>query len=334
MEGKFTWTQEYRRTWDEDHVEATKEISVGRHSYEAGKKNLIRHVLVAIDTSASIEKPEFVPTVRHHITQNLPKFVDKFRNLNPLSTMTFISCRDTFMQYSKGFDVGALLCNVGCGSFSLLNCLLSAISILKKSRFARECLIITASIGTKDCDSYESALVLLKKYNIRVNILSICGEVTVFGKIVALTGGKLIVPLNLGHFEAVLEEFTMPLPALEAASVLVRLGFPKKYNSPGLCMCHLTLQNELYECPNCRAFSCSLPSQCYICELQLVSAMDIVKTSHFLYPLFQLALGEGICVVCSSSATKKCQSCVSVYCVECAEMISNDLLFCPFCELN
>lgn len=334
MSDKFTWTQEYRRTWEEDHQERLQHVFMKNNTLESGRKGLIRHTLFIIDTSSSIEKPEFIPTVRHHITHLIPKFIDRFKLLNPLSILSFISCQDMLIRYTKHFDPKLLLNTVGAGSFSFLNSLHSAISILKRSKYFRECVLITASIGTKDMLDPGSVLADLLKYHIKLNIISICGEIKLFKHFAESTAGKLIVPLNLSHFEIQLDEFTRPVQLASKTTSLVRLGFPNKIEMPSLCICHLDFHVELWECPNCHSLSCSIPVQCYICELQLVSAVDLAKTSHFIYSSKYLSPATGICTSCAKNAVASCDECGTLYCSDCCDIVSNSLLFCPFCTTN
>lgn len=333
MEDKFTWTQEYKKSWEEDSVKPEYSFTSPKHrDYNPNRKNVIRHLLVAIDTSSSIEKQDYLPTIRNQITNSLSEFSTKFISMNPLSLLTFMTCNNTFQKFAKSFDPSNLLNVIGDGEFSLLNCLSTAVEILKNSGYARECLIITASIGTKDSSSFDEIFKEIKKYNIKVNIISISGEVTLFKRICAFSCSSFYVPQCSNDFEYILSSFLSPLESLEATNTLIKFGFPTLLDESGVCTCHLTLNKVNYECPNCKTRVCSLPIQCPVCDLRLISPLNIAKSYYYMYPLAPLKKSSGICDVCKNTASNCCTKCNSSYCQECHSFIENDLNFCLFCD--
>lgn len=332
MEDKFTWTREYRKSWEEEAGEAKTSLLSPTRKYSPNRKNIIRHLHIAIDTSASIEKPDYLPTIRNQITNHLPPFIGCFHSMNPLSILSFMTCRDTFKRYSKTFEPAELLGTVGSGSFSLFNCLRAAVEILKCSSYVRECLLVTASIGTMDSASCDEILHDARRHGIRVSIISICGEVTVFKKAAELTGGLFLVPLNSNHFEMILNDFAFPLESSETTNTLVKFGFPTSAGARGLCCCHLSFHDDLQECPVCRARVCSLPVQCPICETQLISPLNISKSYHYMYPLKPFAAATGTCRCCQKEGARKCTDCESVYCTSCSDFLCADLNFCLYCK--
>lgn len=333
MESKFSWTQEYRRSWEEDVKTQKINGSYEARSFNPNRKCIIRHLLVSIDTSSSIEKSDYVPTVRNIVANAIPRFAELFRTSNPLSIMSFITCRNVFEKHSKSFDADVLLNTVGSKDFSFLNCLKSGIEFLKDTTYTRELLIITASIGTKDSGAYDRAVQDIKKYGIKVNVVSICGEVTLFKKICEMSGGLFFVPMDPYHLDRILARFTEPLESLESTSNLVKLGFPRLYQVNGICSCHLKFERGLYECPVCRTYVCSLPAQCPICETQLVTPLSISKSYYFLYPLKPFdSCDDGICKKCGSPSKSKCPECRNTYCAECDYFLHKELNFCVFCD--
>lgn len=333
MESRFSWTQEYRRSWEEDIKTHETNGSNQARSFNPNRKCMIRHLLVSIDTSSSIEKSDYVPTVRNIVANAIPKFVELFRVSNPLSIMSFVTCKNVFERYSRSFDASVLLSTVGSGDFSFLNCLKSGIEFLKDSTYTRELLTITASVNTKDPGIYDQAIQDIKKYGIKVNVISVCGEITLFRKICEMSGGLFFVPVDPGHLDRILSRFTEPLESLESTNTLVKLGFPRLHQINGICACHLRFERGLYECPVCKAQVCSLPVQCPICETQLVTPLSISKSYYFLCPIKPFdSCDDGVCRRCGSPAKSRCTECKSLYCVGCDYFLHNELNFCVFCD--
>jgi transcription initiation factor TFIIH subunit 2 len=113
---------------------------------------------------------------------------------------------------------------------------------------------------------------------------------------------------------------------------LVKLGFPNDPVFSGICTCHLKFGNKLYECPDCKTLICSLPTQCPICELQLVTPMHISKSYYYQYPLkpFDIFL-DGKCNKCNKVSKYCCEKCKGLYCQECGDFVQNELNFCIYC---
>lgn len=333
MDSKFSWTQEYRRSWEETVGDVHKQIQTISKLYNPNRKSIIRHLLLCIDTSSSIEKQDYIPTIRNVLSDILDGFTESFKDANPLSLISFMTCRDIFDKYSHEFNPNYLLGVIGSEDFSFLNCLKSGVEILKNSSYNKEMLILTASIGTKDLESYDQVISDIRKYNIKVNIISICGEVTLFKRISDMSNGRFIVPIDKNHFQIDLMQFIEPLESLESTNYLVKLGFPKLTEHSGLCNCHIRFENSLYECPSCRAFVCILPCQCPVCELQLASPLNISKSQYFTYPLkpFEKAFG-GNCIKCKKTAVSRCTGCKNVFCNDCDVFLHNELCFCVYCD--
>lgn len=332
MENKFSWTQEYKRSWENSTADVNFITRSTIKTFSTNKKTIIRQFLVAIDNSASIEKTDYIPTIRNTIVETLPSFCSEFKRLNPLSIINFATCKNKFEKFSKDFDRIFLLNTIGSESFSFLNCLKSGIELLKNISYDKELLLITASTNTRDTDIYENVINDLKKYNIKINIISICGELSLFKRIAILSGGLFYVPLNLNDFEEILMKFTEPLESPDVKCTLVKLGFPSAFSKSGICSCHLQCNKDLYSCPACNTLVCNLPIQCPICDLQLVTGMHISKSYYYQYPLEPLShCTAGICIRCKSPTKYKCEKCESLYCEKCGDFVENEIRFCPFC---
>lgn len=332
MGDKFTWTQEYKKSWDEDQEEAKVASFSVSNRYNPNRKNIIRHFHLAIDTSVSIEKSDYLPTIRNQLTRLIPPFTTHFNDMNPLSILSFMTCSNTFQKYSKVFDISNMLNVIGANDFSFLNCLRAAVEILRDSNCTRECLLVTASIGTKDSTSLEEICREIKKNSVKINIISICGEVTIFKKICEISNGRFLVPLDINHFEIILNDFAFPLESTETTNTLIKFGFPNTVEKPSLCSCHLAFHTCLYECPVCKTFVCSLPVQCPICATRLISPLHISKSYHYMYPLKPFIECKGVCRCCSKEGSSKCPDCSNVYCIRCSNFLHHDLNFCLYCS--
>lgn len=336
MENKFSWTQEYIKLWDNEGVEKKERILLPKITkYNPYKKSIVRHLHVAIDLSSSIEKSDYLPTIRNKINELMPNFVSNFFSLNPLGILSFSLHNEIFLKYSKTFDASNFLNVIGSKYFSLVNLLKTIVEILKRSNQSRECLIIISSIGTKDNTSLIKVLEDVKKANIKINIISICGEVTAFKKVCESTNGLFYVPLDSNHFEMILNSFSEPQESTETTTNLIKMGFPDLVDKMGLCCCHMTFHEELYECPSCMAFVCSIPAECPICMLQLVSSLSITRSYWSMNPLepFIYLTHTNPCRVCGQIGNNMCNLCKNIFCTKCSEFLHKDLGFCIYCKL-
>jgi transcription initiation factor TFIIH subunit 2 len=332
MDKEFSWTREYKRSWEENTESKKIDFSISSRKFTENKKSIIRHLLVCIDTSASIEKSDYIPTIRGAISETLPEFSKNFRNSNPLSSLNFLTCKDVFEKYSTEFDSGSLLSLIGSDQFSFLNCVKSGIEFLRNSSYNKEILIITSSIGTRDSGDYDQVINDVKKSGMKISVISICGEVSLFKKMTQISNGLFYVPVDRHHFEIILNYFIEPLECLESTSSLIKLGFPQPILEPGVCTCHLQFHKTLLECPICKTSVCSLPCQCPICSIQLVSPINISKSYYFMYPLKPFECDpSGLCKKCSNASSNKCPDCSSFYCEECYLFLERDLNFCIYC---
>lgn len=336
MNKKFSWEKEYRRTW-EDTLETreAEHTQPYRTEYNPYVKGVIRHLHVVIDTSSSIDKADFLPTFRSNITKVLKLFIPLFYRENPLSILTFLSVRDISDMYcnNPNVNISMFLNKTGSGTFSLLNALKSSIEILKEDKYVKEILLITGSLSTKDHSNFDDVVLDLKRLNIKVHIVSLCGEITIYKKLCKITKGKFSVPVDVDHLSFILNGFCTPSESKSSTLNLVQLGFPTVVYEPLVCACHLKVYKSVYECPVCKASVCSLPIKCPICETQLVSTIHLTRTYHHMYPLkpFNDA-PAGACVICSKDASVSCGECNTLYCSECDTYLHNYINFCPFCK--
>jgi transcription initiation factor TFIIH subunit 2 len=336
MSKRFSWEQEYKRTWEDPaHRGIGEFIRDTDAAFSNNRKGVIRHFHVVVDTSVTIDKSCFLPTFRTNIAKILEEFVPSFYAENPLSVLSFLSARDVSERYCSDadIDVHEFLGQTGSGWFSLLNGLEASVELMRDVSYVKEILVITASISTRDPGGYTEVLERLKRCNIKVHFISLCGEVTLFKSISRATDGRFNVPVDLGHFASIMGSFCYPSDFYGSTVDLIRLGFPRAVDEANVCSCHLEVHSHGYECPVCSAFVCSLPVLCPICGAQLVSTLNLIRSYHFLYPLEPFSAASGArCRICSSEGRYECGRCHSPYCDACNRSIHNNLNFCVFCD--
>uniref|UniRef100_A0A914R1Q2 TFIIH C1-like domain-containing protein n=1 Tax=Parascaris equorum TaxID=6256 RepID=A0A914R1Q2_PAREQ len=90
-------------------------------------------------------------------------------------------------------------------------------------------------------------------------------------------------------------------------------------------------------CPQCGARYCSLPVECRVCKLMLISAPQLARSFHHLLPLpafKEVDTTSGICFGCAKPLEQKsfaCKSCDANYCIDCDLLLHESLQLCPSC---
>lgn len=329
MSNSFAWEKEYKRTWLTDEVRDTK-YKTRTYKYSDKKKGILRYLHILIDVSFNIDKTDYLPSIRTMLTNLLSNFVYKFNEENPISGLSFSIVNDKIIKTSANTE--NLLNQQGEGYFSLLNGLCSSVEYLSKVNFCKEILVITSSLVLKDSESYTDILKILKTNNIKVNIISLCGELMIYKVITESTGGSLYVPLDLDHLKNILDNFAIPSELKSSTINLIKLGFPKVIYESGVCACHLKMNKCGYECPICKTYICTVPIGCPICEIQLVSSLNISKSFHHMYPLKPFIDGEGVCFCCGNRGNSSCEKCKTVFCNDCNSFVHENLNFCFTCK--
>ena len=140
----------------------------------------------------------------------------------------------------------------------------------------------------------------LKRDRLRVSIFSLLAEIHICKRIASDTGGEFGVPTNLTHLRDLVLALVPPRPMASGGTApsnsLIRVGFPRKSEkvgedagpnlgfSPGGGTIP-TLCDAPYRCPQCDAAQTELPTQCPICQLKLMSSVELTKTYHHLFPV-------------------------------------------------
>ncbi len=105
-----------------------------------------------------------------------------------------------------------------------------------------------------------------------------------------------------------------------------------------------------YKCPRCRVLVCTLPMDCPVCGLTLISAPHLAKSYHHLFPVpprtpLSLADGGRACSSCTlpialsaegdregaGRAGGQCSKCAGIFCPACCAYAVEVLYNCPGC---
>jgi transcription initiation factor TFIIH subunit 2 len=186
----------------------------------------------------------------------------------------------------------------------------------------------------------------------KVSFISFLGQIFYSENIAKVTGGLYDVVLNEDHFVRLLMSHVHPPPMLagdqKSLGYLIHMGFPAAQTGHGeyMCLCHGRVVRRGYSCPRCGCRVCSIPSDCPVCHLTLISSSHLARSYHHLFPVtaYTPMLTDdsslGHCHGCqtrfspdhSAASTKySCPKCHQVYCGICDLFIHDSLHNCPGC---
>lgn len=108
---------------------------------------------------------------------------------------------------------------------------------------------------------------------------------------------------------------------------------------------HNRLSRSGFKCPRCGCNVCSIPSDCPICQLTLISSSHLARSYHHLFPVSPFITETLLeqtnyeCLICSRNLLNqsndgiimKCEQCLSIFCSGCDFYIHNNLHNCPGC---
>ncbi|KAJ2784992.1 hypothetical protein H4R18_000806 [Coemansia javaensis] len=385
-DGGYTWEEEYKRSWDVIQEDASGSIqsSVAGISEQRKRKRrvrdtevvqrgIIRHVVVVVDQSESMAVRDLAPSRIHAALVELEAFVGEFFDQNPISQLSIVATKDglaevlTELSGNPMDHVGALRDKANkdlAGEPSLQNALELAMHGLRRapSHGLREIICVVGSLTTCDPGDIGQTLQALRHAEVRVSMVHLAAEVHVFRQICSETGGQLAVPLDADGLRDALMAMVPP-PALSASrgtSDMVLMGFPVKSVAaavPTPCACHHELTFAGHVCPRCRAKVCSLPTDCDVCGLPLVSAPHLARSYRHLFPeenfveIPPAATAARACYGCgmdwadpqkpqpardapkpaAGGSRYQCPACRHVFCLDCDIFIHETLHNCPGC---
>lgn len=335
-----------------------------RRAPEGIRRGLIRHLVLVVDCSdASLQGDVcFRPTRLSVLVASAEQYVREFFDLNPLSSMAVVCMRDgvaeavTEMTSSTETHLEALRAAAkrNGGAASVQNALLVAQRALAGAPpyAKREAVLLLAAITSSDPGDIKATVEQVKRERIACSVVGAAAEVYLFKTLAKDTGGTYYVAKDETHFQQlVMTHATPPPSAPDEVACLVRMAFPRR-NAPdslGLfgrdaVQRRTGLKKGGYTCPQCKARVKELPAKCSVCEMTLISAPDLARSYHHLFPVRAFEeIDEPMderCFGCTKEFHAEengglvllCGGCKNSFCFECDVQIHESMFVCPGCE--
>eukprot|EP01100_Stratorugosa_tubuloviscum_P000953 TRINITY_DN1211_c0_g1_i2.p1 TRINITY_DN1211_c0_g1~~TRINITY_DN1211_c0_g1_i2.p1 ORF type:complete len:213 (+),score=63.72 TRINITY_DN1211_c0_g1_i2:52-690(+) len=207
------------------------------------------------------------------------------------------------------------------------------------SHMSREVLIVFGSLTTTDPTNIFDTINLMKDDSIICSVIGLSAEVYICRAIAKNTEGTYTVCENAEHLNKLFSDHITPPTLQQRANqtALITMGFPKQIKSNAFCRCHSTNVKLSFECPQCEFKYCSIPVDCSICGLTLVSSTNLARSYHFLFPVTtiqEIQTKDKKCNGCQRMIefnTNQCRNCQSFFCDDCNNFIIEVLHNCPGC---
>jgi len=278
------------------------------------QRGIIRHVMLIIDLSSAMAEKDLRPSRLLLTLRYAAEFVADFFEQNPISQLGVLGMRDGLTVRVSELSgnpaehiaaLQALRTTEPSGNPSLQNALEAARAALfhTPSHGTREIVIVFGALLSADPGDIHGTIRALVSSKIRVSVVGLAARIAICTDLVAKTNGIQAgstgaaasaaygVALHEQHFRDLLFAHTTPpaIRASDAASApsLLTMGFPSRVAeaSASLCACHGVPSRGGYACPRCKSKVCGLPSQCPVCELQLIQSTHLARSYHHLFPL-------------------------------------------------
>ena len=396
---EYAWEQNFDRTWEKVTVAPDGTLRTGIHQrswraeqpevHENVKRSVMRTLFLLLDCShhAGDKDAEMHPNRLAVMQSVAADFVAKFFEQNPISSLAVLATRNgkaemlTEPSCNARQHLAALkqLGESSCkGDASLQNVLELARRGLEPvaSFVSREVLLLSASLSTCDPGDIHETIADLKRQRVRCSVCSLLAEVFVLKRLATETGGIFAVATNPPHLRRFAMQLVTPRPTEQASAPsnsLIRIGFPER-SAPGaakeLCFGpsgaakEMQLGEKRYTCPQCHAPHSEIPTVCPICELRLMSSVDLTRTYHHLFPLpvfkettrdapqpgapsFRAGALQGhpaphLCFGCGDALSLAaegavgfaCPHCGEAFCASCDEFLHETLHVCPSCQMQ
>jgi len=396
--GEYTWEAGYEKSWQKvqvgeggklllykDDADAMKWISKRmaekKKKSDTGnllRKSVVRNLYLVLDFSLDANQSDYKPTRAATFMKLLLNSLPILFERSPLMTIGLIIVCDRVatVVVPSTSDITTLiqglenLCHPKTAQFkpeglmSLYNGIRKAADILQlhPDYSTREILIMLSSIQTVDASSLSEMIPNLKANNIQVSVLTLCAEMYIVKQICDQTLGQHRVALDTKHLEKCMNtllETPEWNPNTNAQLIPVAVVSKQTSISIVLCSCHQTALLEYYSCPKCSSTCCSVPINCIVCDMILISAHDLyrLKLPYEIVPEFVPepvdvpeenstdALNCDSCDTMIYVMTRKvqdgdienlqyrCPLCNYVYCSTCHNYMINKIHHCLGCQL-
>lgn len=328
------------------------------------RRGLIRFLTVIIDLSRASSMTDMRPMRAAVMSGIVQRFIRVYFDENPLSQLAITVMRDgiaesvTQLSSSPELHIEKLKANIDTsGDASLQNGLETALETLSgvPPYGHKEILVLFAALATCDPGSISDTIAAARKARVRVSVVGLAAEVYICREISQKTGGRYGVALDEHHLEELVLSHATPPPAppgqLQGGVSLVKMGFPSRASdAPGSAAfvgVDAKLMAGAYCCPRCKSRMATLPAQCHVCGLTLVSSPHLARSYHHLFPIrpfTDLAADDPTknnitqCYGCCFKLEKRqehlvqCPECMNIFCIDCDLFIHDTLHNCPGCE--
>ncbi|KAI3655063.1 hypothetical protein MP228_000443 [Amoeboaphelidium protococcarum] len=282
-------------------------------------RGIIRQLYLLVDlSSAMLERNDiFKPSLHDCAIRCLKRWIQEFFDSNPVGRIGIIGMRDGVayklldlsgnpqdhirvlneLNQSEQFKGTPSVQNGLIMAQTLLNTVTSTTTAQSSMsgntsapaaslHSSRELLIVMASICTVDPGDIWTVSNQLTQSNVRISSVNLSAEVHVCKRICKQAGGTYRVALDEDHLVDCLNEHLIPPPLSEQIPTSqLKMGFPTRISYPSLCADHHQPSNEGYQCPQCKSKLCTIPTDCVICGLKLISAPHLARSYHHLRPV-------------------------------------------------
>ena len=324
---QYAWEGTYERPWEAVSQAADGSLvgaSAGRRRGQARpvqvgvKRGVLRSIFLVLDASkqAADSDADMRPSRLAVEVDAASAFVRDFFDQNPISTLAVIATRDgraellTELSCNPRHHLQALAKlgeEGGRGESSLQNALELARESLHAvpSFTSREVLLLSASLNTCDPGDIHTTVAALKRDKLRTSVFSLLAEIYIHRRIAEVTGGDFGVCASAAHLRDLVLGLVPPRPSEVAGGSaptnnLIRVGFPlKRAREAGALAAFsagggmaVAVSEAPYRCPQCEACHTELPTQCQVCQLKLMSSVELTKTYHHLFPVASFAEAE------------------------------------------
>lgn len=349
-------------------VKSKEKREVTEDSQESAvRRGVIRFLVVIVDCSAVMNQRDMRPTRLGVVEQVVSSLIDNFFDQNPISQLALVELRDGRAEKISELSGNArhhkakleerlkAKRSLGGGQPSIRAGLELAGSMLEiqASYGTREVLMVYGSLSTCDRGDVFQTVGRLSSLGVRVNVVGIAAELYVAKAISAETGGTYTVATQAMMLKDMVLSHISPPPVLEE----VVDGRPRKKPAAGMWVGFPTRREGVlpgWQCPRCHSLANSVPSDCAICGLKLLSSSHLARSYHHLFPVPSF---EEAPVELRAEATRKeggreeerecrgcgvpvgedddamaCGRCSSVFCALCDGFIHEMLHVCPGCQ--
>eukprot|EP00892_Ulva_mutabilis_P008373 jgi/Ulvmu1/5908/UM026_0030.1 len=332
------------------------------------RRGMIRYMQLVLDmSSVCAASTDMRPNRAVSLAQLAQAFISEFFDQNPLSQMSVVVMRQgcahvlTDLSASPEVHKNAIKSALETGGeVSLQNMLAQCTQTasLVPPYGMREALVLLSSLTTADPGNISDAIKAAQKAKLRVSIIGLSAEMYISNRISSDTLGVYSVATSEEHLRDLVMGACAP-PAVECTVVepkLVRMAFPA-HDAKGARFATFvgegcSIIGGAYTCPVCASKNDSIPGECHVCRVTLISSAHLARSYHHLFPIASFhdislynvgSENHSSCNFCGSGWTDEvqageqpvyqCAVCNCVCCDACDDFIHEHLHNCPGCEM-